>query len=43
MNGISFGSCQLNRRHWIICANDHVVDDINGEAVIGKVSFHSIN
>ncbi|RVW91948.1 F-box protein SKIP16 [Vitis vinifera] len=43
VNGTSFGSCQLNWRHWIIRANDHVVSDVNGEAVIGKVSFCSIN
>ncbi|KAJ9701599.1 hypothetical protein PVL29_006817 [Vitis rotundifolia] len=36
VNGTSFGSCQLNWRHWIIRANDHVVSDVNGEAVIGK-------
>ncbi|CBI36723.3 unnamed protein product, partial [Vitis vinifera] len=36
VNGISFGSCQLNWRHWIIRANDHVVSEVNAEAVIGK-------
>ncbi|XP_002271000.1 F-box protein SKIP16 isoform X1 [Vitis vinifera] len=36
VNGTSFGSCQLNWRHWIIRANDHVVSEVNAEAVIGK-------
>lgn len=36
MNGMTFSSCQLYRRHWIIRCNDNVVDDVNGEAVIGK-------
>ncbi|KAK9288152.1 hypothetical protein L1049_016600 [Liquidambar formosana] len=36
INGMSFSSCQLNWRHWIIRANDVIVSDVNGEAVIGK-------
>ncbi|XP_059632929.1 F-box protein SKIP16 [Cornus florida] len=35
-NGLYFGSCQLYWRHWIIRANDVLVSDVNGEAVIGK-------
>ena len=37
INGMSFSSCQLHWRHWMIRANDKVVSDVNGEAVIGKV------
>ncbi|XP_019055583.1 PREDICTED: F-box protein SKIP16 isoform X2 [Nelumbo nucifera] len=36
VNGMSFSSCQLYWRHWIIRANDIVVSDVNAEAVIGK-------
>ncbi|KAL1324037.1 hypothetical protein HN51_034228 [Arachis hypogaea] len=36
INGVSFNSCQLHWRHWIIRADDMVVSDVNGEAVIGK-------
>ncbi|KAI3700856.1 hypothetical protein L2E82_45497 [Cichorium intybus] len=36
MHGMTFDSCQLYWRRWIIKANDNVVDDINGEAVIGQ-------
>ncbi|KAL3635042.1 F-box protein skip16 [Castilleja foliolosa] len=36
INGQMFSSCQLHWRHWIIRANDVIVSDINGEAVIGK-------
>ncbi|XP_022979795.1 F-box protein SKIP16 [Cucurbita maxima] len=36
MNGMTFSSCQLHLRHWIIRANDYVVSRVNGEAVIGK-------
>ncbi|KZV34019.1 hypothetical protein F511_02792 [Dorcoceras hygrometricum] len=36
INGMTFSSCQLYWRHWIIRANDVVVADPNGEAVIGK-------
>ncbi|KAK4489103.1 hypothetical protein RD792_004897 [Penstemon davidsonii] len=36
INGMNFGSCQLYWRHWTIRANDVVVSDANGEAVIGK-------
>ncbi|KAJ1410493.1 F-box-like domain superfamily [Sesbania bispinosa] len=35
VNGRTFSSCQLHWRHWIIRANDIVVSDVNGEAVIG--------
>ncbi|XP_058202308.1 F-box protein SKIP16 isoform X2 [Rhododendron vialii] len=34
--GMSFASCQLYRRHLIFRDNDIVVNDVNGEAVIGK-------
>lgn len=34
--GMSYSSCQLYWRHWIIRANDAIVSDFNGEAVIGK-------
>jgi len=37
INGMSFSSCQLHWRHWIIRANDIVISDVNGEAVIGQV------
>ncbi|KAL8479519.1 hypothetical protein ACS0TY_026424 [Phlomoides rotata] len=37
INGVTFNSCQLHWRHWIIRANDAVVSDVNGEAVIGKI------
>lgn len=36
MNGMTFNSCQLYWRRWIIRCNDVIVDDVNGEAVIGK-------
>ncbi|XP_015887009.2 F-box protein SKIP16 isoform X1 [Ziziphus jujuba] len=36
VNGMSFSSCQLHWRHWIIRANDTVTSDVNAEAVIGK-------
>lgn len=36
INGVSFSSCQLYWRHWIIRADDEVVSAVNGEAVIGK-------
>ncbi|KAG6725867.1 hypothetical protein I3842_02G051900 [Carya illinoinensis] len=36
IQGICFNSCQLHRRHWIIRANDIVISDVNGEAVIGE-------
>lgn len=41
VNGMTFSSCQLYWRHWIIRDNDNVVSDVNGEAVIGKVCFTS--
>lgn len=37
INGMSYRSCQLYWRHWIIHANDVVVSDVDGEAVIGMV------
>ncbi|XP_052882032.1 F-box protein SKIP16 isoform X2 [Gossypium arboreum] len=36
INGMTFGSCQLNRRHWIIRADKEVVSSVDDEAVIGK-------
>ncbi|KAM7489994.1 hypothetical protein LguiB_027478 [Lonicera macranthoides] len=36
VNGMSFGTCQLYWRRWLIRANDDVLSDVNGEAVIGK-------
>lgn len=39
INGVTFGSCQLYWRQWIIRANDAIVSEANGEAVIGKVWF----
>ncbi|KAL7145501.1 hypothetical protein ABFS83_07G088800 [Erythranthe nasuta] len=36
VSGVKYSSCQLYWRHWLIRANDDVVDDVNGEAVIGK-------
>ncbi|KAF2322064.1 hypothetical protein GH714_006161 [Hevea brasiliensis] len=36
INGMYFGSCQLQRRHWFIYANGNIVSDVSGEAVIGK-------
>lgn len=39
VHGMSFDSCQLYWRRWITKSNDRVVGDINGEAVIGQVSF----
>ncbi|KAF5207243.1 F-box protein skip16 [Thalictrum thalictroides] len=35
-SGTPLTSCQLYWRHWIIRANDFVVSDVDGEAVIGK-------
>ncbi|KAJ0092495.1 hypothetical protein Patl1_26446 [Pistacia atlantica] len=35
IGGMNFSSCQLHRRHWVIRANDVVVSDVGGEAVIG--------
>ncbi|XP_021291057.1 F-box protein SKIP16 [Herrania umbratica] len=37
IDGMTFSSCQLNWRHWIIQANEAIVSDVNGEAVIGQV------
>lgn len=37
INGMSFDTCQLHWRRWIIRVNDVVVADVNGEAVIGEV------
>uniref|UniRef100_A0A251T2T5 Putative apaG domain-containing protein n=1 Tax=Helianthus annuus TaxID=4232 RepID=A0A251T2T5_HELAN len=36
---MSFDSCQLYRRRWIIKFNDNVLGDFNGEAVIGQKEF----
>ncbi|VVA90158.1 unnamed protein product [Arabis nemorensis] len=36
LNGIHHSSCQLYWRHWVIRADDAVIDNVNGEAVIGK-------
>ncbi|KAJ8755116.1 hypothetical protein K2173_018914 [Erythroxylum novogranatense] len=36
INGQHFSSCQLHWRHWIIRADDDVIDDVDAEAVIGK-------
>ncbi|KAF3496815.1 hypothetical protein DY000_02051979 [Brassica cretica] len=36
LNGRHHSSCQLYWRHWIIRADDEVIDKVNGEAVIGK-------
>ncbi|XVF65623.1 hypothetical protein PTKIN_Ptkin09bG0264000 [Pterospermum kingtungense] len=36
VNGMTFSSCQLSRRHWIIRSNEAIVSDVDGEAVIGK-------
>ncbi|XWS09350.1 hypothetical protein CRYUN_Cryun40dG0077600 [Craigia yunnanensis] len=35
INGMTFSSCQLNWRHWVIRANEAIVSNVNGEAVIG--------
>lgn len=35
INGQYFNCCQLHWRHWIIRANNTVVSNVNGEAVIG--------
>lgn len=37
INGMTFSSCQLSRRHWIIRSDEAIVSDVNAEAVIGKV------
>ncbi|KAK9672220.1 hypothetical protein RND81_12G085300 [Saponaria officinalis] len=36
VHGMTFNSCQLNRRHWIIREDEIVKGDVEGEAVIGK-------
>ncbi|KAL1544884.1 F-box protein skip16 [Salvia divinorum] len=36
INGVTFSSCQLYWRQWIVRANDAIVSNVNGEAVIGK-------
>ncbi|XP_017975260.1 PREDICTED: F-box protein SKIP16 [Theobroma cacao] len=36
IDGMTFSSCQLNWRHWIIRANEAIISDVNGEAVIGQ-------
>jgi len=37
--GKMLSSCQLARRHWIIRANDTLLDEVHGEAVIGKYPY----
>lgn len=37
LDGVHHNSCQLYSRHWIIRAQENVVSDVRGEAVIGKV------
>lgn len=37
--GKMLSSCQLSRRHWIIRANGTIIDDVEGEAVIGKYPY----
>lgn len=32
-------SCQLARRHWVIRANDTIINDFHGDAVIGKYPY----
>lgn len=39
ISGMNFGSCQLYWRHWAIRIGDAVVDNVDGEAVIGKVNI----
>ncbi|CAA6660310.1 unnamed protein product [Spirodela intermedia] len=36
LDGVLHNSCQLYSRHWIIRAQENVVSDVRGEAVIGK-------
>ncbi|KAL9233187.1 hypothetical protein vseg_008216 [Gypsophila vaccaria] len=36
VHGMTFNSCQLHRRRWIIRENETVKGDVDGEAVIGK-------
>ncbi|XAR71112.1 hypothetical protein NMG60_11028229 [Bertholletia excelsa] len=36
INGFAYDSCQLDSRHWILHANDAVIGDFHGKAVIGK-------
>ncbi|XP_010485720.1 PREDICTED: F-box protein SKIP16-like [Camelina sativa] len=36
LNGTHHSSCQLYWRHWVIRADNEVIDKVNGEAVIGK-------
>ncbi|KAH9606893.1 hypothetical protein KSS87_019727 [Heliosperma pusillum] len=39
IHGMTFDSCQLQSRHWIIRENEVVKGDVNAEAVIGKYPF----
>ncbi|KAJ4723530.1 Folate transporter 1, chloroplastic [Melia azedarach] len=39
INGMTFSSCQLQRRHWIIRCNNRVVSNVRGAAVIGMYPF----
>ncbi|CAI9776148.1 unnamed protein product [Fraxinus pennsylvanica] len=43
IKGMKFSSCQLYWRHWAIRANDAVISNVNGEAVIGRVGFLDYN
>ncbi|CAH2038785.1 unnamed protein product [Thlaspi arvense] len=36
LNGTHHSSCQLYWRHWVIRADGAVIDNVNGEAVIGQ-------
>ncbi|EOA39367.1 hypothetical protein CARUB_v10012429mg [Capsella rubella] len=36
LKGTHHSSCQLYWRHWVIRADNEVIDNVNGEAVIGK-------
>ncbi|KAJ0033995.1 hypothetical protein Pint_25838 [Pistacia integerrima] len=40
IGGMNFSSCQLHRRPWLIRANDVVVSNVGGEAVIGMICFY---
>lgn len=39
VHGMKFESCQLYWRHWIIRENEVVKNEVDAEAVIGKVHF----
>ena len=42
INEMTFSSCQLKWRRWIIRANEAIISDVNGEAVIGKVMTYRL-